>query len=108
MALLNVQQPGLRRSKLLLEVQTGPNYDVTEIPSYLITQFAAIDARGVTTGGDLNPSTSWECVPKKDRIGFGDENWLPNKKYAGAIEIYLPDDAAKISNGDGIWEWSLT
>lgn len=98
---------GTHRKLVWIEIQTGPNYDTAEVPSYLITQFAAIDGRGVTTGGDLNPSASWECAPKKDRIGFGDENWLPNKRYAGAIEIYLPDDATKITNGDGFWEWVL-
>jgi len=40
-------------------------------------------------------------------MGFGDENWLPGKKYAGAVEVYLPDDAAKITNGQGLWEWAL-
>lgn len=99
---------GTLRKLVWIEIQTGPSYDVAKLPSYLITQFAAIDARGVTSGGNLNPSTSWECAPKKDRIGFGDEAWMANKKYAGAIEIYLPDDAAKITNGDGFWEWSLT
>jgi hypothetical protein len=41
-------------------------------------------------------------------MGMGDENWLPNKKYAGAIEVYLPVDAVKVANAQGFWEWQLT
>lgn len=90
-----------------MDVETGPSYDVNELPSYLFTQFAAINADGVTTGGDLNPSSGWECAPTHANMGFGDQDWMASKKYAGAIEIYLPDDAVKITNGEGFWEWSL-
>jgi hypothetical protein len=98
---------GTTRKLAWMEIQTGPTYTTADIPSYLITQFSAINVDGVTTGGELNPSTSWDCAPTQVRMGFGDESWLANKKYAGAIEIYLPDDAAKITNGEGFWEWSL-
>ncbi|WP_133905509.1 hypothetical protein [Actinophytocola oryzae] len=97
---------GTTRKLVWVEIQTGPSYTLTDLPSYLVTRFAAINAAGVT-GGDLNPSSRWECAPTQSSIGFGDENWLPNKKYAGAVEIYLPDDAVKITNGDGFWEWAL-
>lgn len=46
-------------------------------------------------------------APTHANMGLGDQNWLPNKRYAGAIEIYLPNDAVKITNGEGFWEWSL-
>jgi hypothetical protein len=98
---------GTHRKLAWIEIQTGPSYSTAELPSYLITDFAAVSADGVTTGGDLNPSTRWDCVPPHASIGFGDENWLPNRKYAGAIEIYLPDDAVMIVNGQGTWEWAL-
>jgi hypothetical protein len=98
---------GTTRKLAWIELQTGPSYTTTDLPSYLLTRFAAINGAGVTTGGELNPSTSWEYAATQSRIGFGDENWMAGKKYAGAIEIYLPDDAVKIVNGDGFWEWAL-
>ena len=98
---------GTRRQLVWIEVSTGAAYDRVRHYSGQITQFQAIDSRGVTTGGDLNPSSSWTCVPKQERMGFGDESWVPNRKYAGAVEIYLPEDAVKIVNGKGMWEWSL-
>lgn len=97
---------GTVRKLVWLQVTTGPNYSTTEIPSGLITQFTAISTTGVTSG-NINPSTWWKCAPENDQMGYGDENWLPGKKYAGAVEVYLPKDAAKISNGDGVWEWTL-
>jgi hypothetical protein len=98
---------GTHRKLAWVEIQTGSAYSTADLPSYLFTDFAAINANGVTTGGNLNPSTGWDCAPTQASIGFGDENWLPGRKYAGAIEIYLPDDAVKIVNGQGIWEWAL-
>lgn len=94
---------GTTRKLVWMEVETGPSYSVADLPSYVFTQFAAINADGVTTGGELNPSLSWECVPTQANMGFGDQNWMAGKKYAGAIEIYLPDDAVVITNGDGFW-----
>ena len=98
---------GTRRQLVWIEVSTGAAYDPVRHYSGQITRFQAIDDRGVTTGGDLNPSSSWTCVPKQERMGFGDESWMANRKYAGAIEIYLPENAVKIVNGNGMWEWSL-
>ncbi|MFC0110703.1 hypothetical protein [Kibdelosporangium aridum] len=97
---------GTERKLVWVEVVTGPQYDVTELYSGLVTQFTAINGAGVTSG-NINPSTTWRCAPEGQRMGFGDENWLPGKKYAGAIEVYLPKDAVKIANGDGMWEWSI-
>lgn len=97
---------GTQRRLLWVEVRTGGDYRVNELSSGLFTQFQSISRRDVTSG-DINPSSSWECSPKKDRIGFGDEDWLPHKTYAGAIEVYLPDDAAKVVNAEGLWEWEL-
>ena len=98
---------GTHRKLVWIEVTTGAAYDPARHYSGQITRFQSINTKGVTTGGDLNPSSSWTCVPKQERMGFGDESWMANRKYAGAIEIYLPDDAAKIVNGSGMWEWSL-
>ncbi|WP_157767951.1 hypothetical protein [Actinosynnema pretiosum] len=89
---------------LWIEVETGSGYNVSELPSGYFTEFTAISASGVT-GGRINPSTYWTCAPEGNRIGAGDENWLPGKKYAGAVEVYLPDDATKVANVQGHWEW---
>jgi hypothetical protein len=97
---------GTERRLIWLEISTGSQYDGADLPSSLVTQFSAIDAAGVTSG-NINPSTSWKCAPEGQRIGFGDETWRPGKKYAGAVEVYLPKDAVKVTNGDGVWEWSL-
>ncbi|HVK21841.1 MAG TPA: hypothetical protein VM677_10820 [Actinokineospora sp.] len=97
---------GTKRKLVWLEVQTGPNFDSTLIHSGDITRFAAIDAAGVTSG-EINPSTFWACAPIGKVMGHGDEAWLPGKKYAGAIEVYLPDDAVVITNGRGSWEWTI-
>ncbi|WHT17321.1 hypothetical protein N8J89_29910 [Crossiella sp. CA-258035] len=97
---------GTQRRLLWIEVRTGTEYRVDNLPSSWFTQFQAISRQGVTSG-QINPSTGWECAPTKDRIGFGDENWLPGKTYAGAIEVYLPDDATKVVNAEGLWEWEL-
>ncbi|MEV1114172.1 hypothetical protein AB0I91_03840 [Actinosynnema sp. NPDC049800] len=95
---------GTTRKLLWIEVQTGSTYDASDLPSSLFTQFTAISANGVTSGR-INPSTYWKCAPEGSRMGFGDEDWLPGKKYAGAVEVYLPDDATKVSNAQGYWEW---
>ena len=87
-------------------MQTGGTYDVSKLPSSLFTQFTAINANSVTSGR-INPSTYWKCAPGGSRMGFGDEDWLPGKKYAGAVEVYLPDDAIKVSNAQGYWEWLI-
>lgn len=97
---------GTTRKLIWVEISTSASYDVAQTRSGLVTQFRAINAAGVTSGG-INPSLRWKCTQEKDQLGFGDENWLPSKKYAGAIEVYLPNDAVKITNGDGNWEWSL-
>jgi hypothetical protein len=97
---------GTVRKLVWIQVTTGPNYSTTDIPSGLITRFVAIDSGGVTSG-EINPSTFWKCAPETQRMGFGDENWLPGKKYAGAVEIYLPKDSVKVANGEGTWEWTL-
>lgn len=94
------------RKLLWVEVQTGPDFDVSQLPSSAFTQFTSISSSGVT-GGVINPSTFWECAPKGSGIGMGDENWLPNKKYAGAIEVYLPNDAVMVANANGYWEWQI-
>ncbi|MCP3800289.1 hypothetical protein NLX83_13580 [Allokutzneria sp. A3M-2-11 16] len=99
---------GTRRQLVWIEVSTGSAYDPSRAPSSSITRFQAISAQGVTTGGELNPSSSWKCAPEKDRMGFGDDSWMPNRKYVGAVEIHLPNDAVKIVNGEGRWEWSIS
>ncbi|WP_143261494.1 hypothetical protein [Allokutzneria sp. NRRL B-24872] len=98
---------GTRRQLVWIEISTGSAYDGSRAPSGAITRFQAISDQGVTTGGELNPSSSWKCAPEKDRMGFGDDNWMPNRKYVGAVEIHLPNDAVKIVNGGGRWEWAI-
>ena len=97
---------GTERKLLWVEVQTGTRYQVSELPSGAFTQFKAINVSGVT-GGRINPSTYWTCAPEGSRMGFGDEDWLPNQKYGGAIEVYLPVASAKVVNAQGFWEWQL-
>lgn len=96
---------GTQRKLVWVEVTTGSQYSEMDFPSSVVTSFDAVSAAGVTSA-DLNPSTYWECAPKTQRMGFGDD-WLPGKKYAGAVEIYLPKDAVKIVNGEGLLEWAL-
>ncbi|HEX7306909.1 MAG TPA: hypothetical protein VF330_28665 [Lentzea sp.] len=97
---------GSVRKLLWVEVQTGSDFDVDELPSGAFTQFTAISKSGVTSSS-INPSTYWTCAPEGSRMGAGDENWLPGKKYGGAIEVYLPLDAVKVANAQGYWEWQL-
>lgn len=97
---------GTKRKLVWLEVQTGANYDPAIIYSGFILRFASANSAGVTTA-EINPSTSWDCAPTGQNIGFGDQSWLPGKKYAGAVEVYLPTDAVKLVNGQGGWEWQI-
>lgn len=98
---------GTKRKLVWLEIQTGPNYDPTVIYSGFILRFASTNAAGVTSA-EINPSTSWDCAPTGQNIGSGDQSWLPGKKYAGAVEVYLPTDAVELVNGQGGWEWQLS
>ncbi|WP_146174643.1 hypothetical protein [Umezawaea tangerina] len=97
---------GSVRKLLWVEVETGSRFSTTDLPSGAFTQFTAINARGFTSGR-INPSSYWTCAPEGSRMGAGDENWLPGKKYGGAIEVYLPLDAVKVVNAQGFWEWQV-
>jgi uncharacterized protein YceK len=98
---------GTTRKLIWLDITTGPTYNATDLPSYPVTDFSSISTDGISSNS-IGVSTSWECVTRADRLGFGDATWMPNKKYRGAVEVYLPNNAAKVVNGDGLWEWSLT
>lgn len=102
----NPPPSGSVRKLLWVEVQTGSDFDIAKLPSGVFTRFTAINTNGVTSPS-INPSTFWTCAPEGSRMGMGDENWLPDKKYGGAIEVYLPVDAVKVVNAQGFWEWQL-
>ncbi|MBP2325320.1 hypothetical protein JOF56_005705 [Kibdelosporangium banguiense] len=98
--------PGTRRKVVWLEVATGPGFTDSAESQDLVTQFTSVDSRGVTSG-TIRADSMGPCVPRHQRIGPPLDHWQPGKKYAGGVEVFLPDGAAKIVNGRNTVEWSL-
>lgn len=96
---------GTHRKLIWLSITTTKAYDPGLTTPHDVTDFVAISNSGVT-GGSINVNESWYCVDANSEMGFHD-HWNPGQKYVGAVEVYLPDNAAKVANGDGMWQWSL-